>query len=46
MPVELEPISDKTILVTLTDESATNAFDPDFMSELDLKLRQIIEDDK
>ena len=46
MPVELEPISDKTILVRLTDESATNAFDPEFMSELDLKLRQIIDDEK
>ena len=46
MPVELKPVSNKTILVTLTDESATNAFDPAFMSELDLKLRQIIDDDK
>lgn len=46
MPVELEPISDKTILVRLTDESATNAFDPEFMSELDLKLRQIMDDEK
>ncbi|MAK05248.1 MAG: hypothetical protein CMA03_05125 [Euryarchaeota archaeon] len=46
MPVELKPVSDEIMLVTLTDESATNAFDPEFMSELDVKIRQIIEDEK
>ena len=45
MPVEIEAISKRVVLVRLTDESATNAFDPEFMSELDIKIRQIIDDE-
>ena len=45
MPVELEEISKKVMLVRLTDESATNAFDPEFMNELDVKVREILADD-
>ncbi len=45
MPVELEAISKKVMLVRLTDESATNAFDPEFMNELDVKVRKILDDD-
>ena len=46
MPVEIEAISKKIMLVRLTDESATNAFDPEFMNELDVKIREILNDDK
>lgn len=45
MPVEVEAVSERVTLVTLTDESATNAFDPDFMNELDMKISKILEDD-
>jgi len=45
MPVELEAVSKKVMLVRLTDESATNAFDPEFMNELDEKVREILDND-
>ena len=46
MPVEINTVSDEITLLKLTDESATNAFDPIFMSELDSKITEILEDDK
>ena len=45
MPVEVEAVSKRVTLVRLTDESATNAFDPEFMNELDIKISKILDDD-
>ncbi len=42
MPVEVNAVSDKIVIVKLTDESATNAFDPEFMLELDSKISEIL----
>tara|TARA_Y100001980_G_C14556250_1_gene347066 strand:- start:1262 stop:2041 length:780 start_codon:yes stop_codon:yes gene_type:complete len=46
MPVEISQISDDIKLLKLTDESATNAFNPKFMSELDSRITEILDDKK